>query len=153
QHSDWVTREGGVMAGFADARLIEGLFDENLRENDENVEAVEVERGKLVAARVTEFETSRELSFDEVRDDIIAELTRQAMAERAEAEGEAAISALRSGEEVEGVWSASRTLTRANPGLPEAAARTVFAVPDETLPAYAGAPMPDGRYVVYRIES
>lgn len=153
QQSDWVTLEEGEMAGFTDERLIEGLFDPILRENGENVEAIEVERGKMVAARVVEFEEARELSFDEVRDEILVGLTTAEAAKQAAAQGEETLTALREGGSVEGEWSEARTLMRANPELPEAAMRAVFSAPDDALPAYVGTSMPDGRYAVYRIEA
>ena len=153
QESDWVTREEGEMAGFTDERLIEGLFDPVLRENSENVEAVEVERGKMVAARVIEFEEARELSFDEVREEIVAALTTAEAAKQAAAKGEEMLAALREGEEVDGEWGEARTLTRSNPALPEAAMRAVFSAPSDTLPAYVGTTLPSGDYALYRVEA
>lgn len=67
------------------------------------------------------------------------------------AEGEARVKALSKGEGSVGEWSASRVVQR-GPGLPRELIRTVFGMPSDTLPSYAGAQTPNGGFVIAKLE-
>ena len=153
QRSDWIFREGAQLGGFSDERLIRALFSRDTREAGENIEAIEVERGVMIAARVAEYEEATQLSFDEVRERVEAQLRAEEAARLARQQGEDALAKLSAGEEVEGDWSEPFTEVRANPSLPDEAARAVFAVPATDVPAHVGATLPDGAYAVFRVDS
>ena len=153
RRSDWLSRDSAKIAGYDDARLMDALFDPQTRANDENVPAVEVERGVMVSARVVEYEEAAQMSLEEVAGSIRARLRADEAARIASERGEDALAKLRAGERVSGRWSDPYAEQRGSPSLPGQALRAVFSVDAETLPAYAGAQMPDGGYVVFRIES
>lgn len=153
QRTDWISRENAEVGGFNDARLIEGLFDPEIRASGENVEAVEVERGVMVAARVVEFEDATQLPLEEVSKGIAARLRADEAARIAQQRGEEALAKLRAGEQVSGTWGEQYAEQRGAPSLPPPAARAVFAADTSNLPAYVGSQMPDGGYVVFRIQS
>lgn len=153
RRTDWMTRENAELGGFADARLINALFAPETRAAGENVPAVEVERGTMISARVAEYEDPRQLSLDEVRADIEAQLRQAEAARLARARGEEALAALREGKSVPGRWSEPFAETRGGPTLPAEAARAIFSAPVDALPTYVGASMPDGAYGVFRIDS
>lgn len=153
RRTDWMTRDNAELAGFADARLINALFSSEVRASGENVEAIEVERGTMISARVAEYEEPRQLSLDEVRADIEAQLRQVEAAKLARARGEETLAALREGRSVPGRWSEPFAETRGNPSLPAEAARAIFSAPVDALPTYVGAVMPDGAYSVFRIDS
>lgn len=153
RRTDWISRENAEIAGYSNARLLDALFDPETRASGENVEAVEVERGVMVAARVAEFEDARQLPLEEVRDTLVARLRADEAARIARERGEEALAALRAGGQVPGRWSDSYAEQRGAPSLPGQAARAVFSADPASLPAYVGAQMPDGGYVVFRVES
>lgn len=151
--TDWISRDNAELAGYDDPRLINALFDAEARTSGENIEAIEVERGVMIAARVVEYEEATQLPLQEVRGAIEARLRADEAARIAMERGEEALVALRAGRQVPGRWSDSYAEQRGAPSLPPQAARAVFSVDKDALPAYVGAQMPDGGYVVFRVES
>lgn len=153
RRTDWISRDSAEIAGYSNARLLDALFDPETRSSGENVEAVEVERGVMIAARVAEFEEARQLPLEEVRETVAARLRADEAARIARERGEEAMEALRAGRQVQGRWSDSYAEQRGSSGLPPQAARAVFSADPAKLPAYVGSQMPDGGYVVFRVES
>ena len=152
--SDWIERESGTLAGFRSDRLMNELFSTDAREFRENVEAVEVERGTLISARIIDYEAPARLPFDEVREAIEREMRVERAAVLAREEGEAKLEMVRAGEPVEEIeWSTIRRVQRGSPTLPAAAMDAIFRAPSTELPAHVGVPLPDGSYALYRIES
>ncbi|MCV2217956.1 SurA N-terminal domain-containing protein [Thauera sp. Sel9] len=151
--TDWVSRNGGNVGGYSSERLLDTLFADDAVTSARNTEAIEVAPNTLVAARVKAFEAAVQPPLDEVRDEVVAELRREAGAKRAQEQGSAMLAALDKGEAVEGNFGAVRKLQRAAPGLPGEAMQAVFSAPTAKLPAHVGLALPDGDYVIYRIEA
>ncbi|WP_341645013.1 SurA N-terminal domain-containing protein [Thauera sp. SDU_THAU2] len=151
--TDWVSRNGGDVGGYGSERLLDALFADDAVASARNTEAIEVAPNTLVAARVKAFEAAVQPPLDEVRDQVVAELRREAGAKRAQERGGAMLAALDKGEAVEGNFGAVRKLQRAAPGLPGEAMQAVFSAPAAKLPAHVGLALPDGDYVIYRIEA
>lgn len=151
--TDWIDRETGVIAGFRDERLLNALFSPDARETGENVEAVEVQRGTLISARVLEYQEAQRLPFEEVRAAIETRLKTEQAGVLARDYGEALLARINAGESPEEEWSTIRRIQRANPTLPGAAMGAVFAVSGSALPAHVGVALPDGSYALYRVES
>lgn len=153
QKTDWISRQGGQLGGYSNDKLLDALFSEQVRSNGENVEAVEVERGVMVSARVVEYEGAQTLPFEDVRVAIENQLQTEAAALRAKEQGEAALAALSGGQKATGEWSEARTLQRGKPTLSPDAMKAVFEVSSKNLPGYAGVMMPDGNYFVFEVVS
>lgn len=149
--SDWIFRNGGKIDGYGDEKLIGALFSEEVREAGENTEAVEVERGVLVAARVAEYEAARVLPFEEVQPAIEEQLRSEEAARLARESGERTLEALASGQGTEGGWTEKRKVQRSVPTLPPAAMQAIFSASTANLPARVGVVMPQGDYVIYEI--
>jgi len=148
--SDWIEQGHESLNGIEYARLIEALFSEEVLELRENTEAFEVERGTMVAARVAEYEDTRQQDFDEVRDEIEQLLREERAAELARTRGEEQLEALKAGDE-EADWQESMTLQRGEPALSRPAMQAVFSLPADDLPAYVGVQLDDGDYAIYRV--
>lgn len=153
QKTDWVSRQGGQIGRFSNDKLLDALFSERVRTNGENVEAVEVERGVMVSARVVEYEGAQTLPFEDVRASIEDQLRTEAAARRAKEQGEAALAALSNGQKTDGEWSAPRTVQRAKPTMSPDAMKAVFGVSSKALPGYTGVMMPGGDYSVLEVVS
>lgn len=149
--TDWIER-GGKLGDIANEKLIAALFADESVTNRRNVEAVEVAPGKLVSARVVDFEAGKRLPFDEVRASIEQQLRNEEAAKLARARGEAVLAALAKGETAAGEWSAPRAVQRGNARLPAAALDAIFGASSAKLPAHAGVVLPDGGYSIFRIE-
>ena len=150
--SDWISRESAPEP-FNNERLLNAVFGDEAAQNGRNTEAIEIGNGTLVSARVKTFEAAKRLPLDEVRSRIVDELRREQGRKKALEQGEAALAALGKGESVAASWSEERVLQRGAPGLPAAAMQAVFSAPAEPLPAHVGVHMPEGDYVIYRIEA
>jgi peptidyl-prolyl cis-trans isomerase D len=106
----------------------------------------------LLAARVVEHKPSEGLPLDQVRRDILQHLADQAATQLAQKEGREALDKLRKGEPVALSWSAAQTVTlEKRQGLHPEAAQSVFGADTGKLPAYAGVPVSQGRFAIYRI--
>lgn len=150
--SDWISRESAPEP-FNNERLLNALLGEEATQKGRNTEAIEIGNGTLVSARVKNFEAAQRLPLDEVRSRIVDELRREEGRRKAREQGEATLAALGKGESAKGQWGEERTLQRGAPGLPAAAMQAVFSAPAEPLPAHVGAQLPEGDYVIYRIEA
>ncbi|MGL1833418.1 SurA N-terminal domain-containing protein [Rhodocyclaceae bacterium SMB388] len=151
--TDWIDRDSGSVGGFRDERLLNALFSADAHEGRENIEAIEVDRGTLLSARVVEYEDAQRLAFEEVRETIEEQLRAQEAARLTREHGEALLARVSAGEAPDEEWSTIRRVQRANPTLPGVAMQAVFGVAADALPAHVGVAMPDGGYALYRVES
>lgn len=153
QQGDWVTRGAEGLGNYRNPRLVEALFSDDAVKQGRNTEAVEAGPNTLVAARVQSFEAAQRLPFAEVKAQIEQQLRNEEAARLAAERGAAALAALQKGETPAGEWLPGRKLQRGAPALPAEAMQAVFSAPAKTLPAHVGVNMPDGTYVVYRIDA
>ena len=153
QKSDWVSRTGGNPNPLLNNdKLLAALFSDEVLKNKHNTSAIEVQPNMLLAARVVEHKPSEGLPLDQVRKDIVQHLADQAATQLAEKEGRAALDKLKKGETVALSWSATQTVTlQKRQGLHPEAAQSVFGADSAKLPAYAGVPVSQGRFVIYRV--
>lgn len=150
--TDWISRAGAKLGEFDNPRLLDALFSDGAIESRHNTEAIEVERGALVSARVTDYEAARRLPFEQVKADIEQQLRTEEAARLAVARGEEVLAALKKGETVSRDWSEPRLLKRVDAELPPQALEAVFGAPTRELPTDVGVALPDGAFVVLRIE-
>ncbi len=153
QKSDWVSRVGGNPNPLLNNdKLLAALFSDEVLKNKHNTSAIEVQPNMLLAARVIGHKPPEGLPLDQVRKDIVQHLADQAATKLAEKEGRAALDKLKKGETVALSWSATQTVTlQKRQGLHPEAAQSVFGADTAKLPAYAGVPVSQGRFVIYRV--
>jgi peptidyl-prolyl cis-trans isomerase D len=153
QKSDWVSRAGGNPNPLLNNdKLLAALFSDEVLKNKHNTSAIEVQPNMLLAARVIEHKPSEGLPLEQVRKDIVQHLADRAATQLAEKEGRAALDKLKKGEPVVLSWSAAQTVTlQKRQGLHPEAAQSVFGADTAKLPAYTGAPVSQGRFVIYRV--
>ena len=153
QKSDWLSRTGGNPNPLLNNdKLLAALFSDEVLKNKHNTSAIEVQPNMLLAARVVEHKPSEGMPLEQVRKDIAQNLQEQAATKLAESEGRAALEKLKKGETVALSWSAPQTVTlQKRQGLHPEAAQSVFGADTAKLPSYAGVPVSQGRFVIYRI--
>ena len=151
QQSGWMAANTAP-APFNHVGLSTALFSPESIKSKQNTEAIEVQPGTLVAARVIEHKPARLRPLAEVSAAIEARL-RAAQTEKLLAgKGQATIQALAKGEEAGVTWSAFQVVGRQpSAALDAAGVKAVFRAGTETLPAYTGFARPDGSYRIVRV--
>ena len=153
RRTDWITRADGKVGEFDNEKLLNALFSPESIEKRRNVEAVEVARGRLVSARVADYEPAKRLPFEQVEEQIERQLRSQEAAKLATARGEEALATLMKGGEASLQWGEPRTLQRNDASLAPAAVEAIFSAPATSLPEHVGVAASGGGYSVFRIES
>jgi peptidyl-prolyl cis-trans isomerase D len=152
RRSGWITREGAVEPELRNPKLLAAIFSEEALVDKRNTEAIEVEPGVLVAARVVEHKPGGTRPFDEVREAIEKRLALREAGRLAAEEGRRLLDALRQGKPAQVAWSppqlAGLTETR---GISEAVLRQAFRADPSRLPAYGGIENLLGGYTLVRV--
>ncbi|MDI1309571.1 MAG: SurA N-terminal domain-containing protein [Methylotenera sp.] len=140
QKSDWLSRESGAKFFKNNDKIMSLVFSNEVLKERRNTEAIEVSTDNMVAARVIDYKAAAPKSFDEVKSGIEALLKLEAASKLAVKKGEAALTDLRDGKNVEGIeWINEVTVDRKNAqGLTDLAMNQVFKTNTAKLPAYSG---------------
>lgn len=151
QQSGWMTAKSAPPP-FDNPALAEALFSAESIKSKQNTEAIEVQPGTLVAARVIEHRPARLKPLAEVSQAISARLHVEQTKKLLVQKGEETIGLLAKGDEPGLAWSPFRVVGR-QPGEPLDAvgAKAVFRVKADKLPAYTGFARADGAYRIVRV--
>ena len=151
QQSAWMTARQAP-APFDHPGLQAAVFSSESLKSKQNTEAIEVQPGVLVAARVIEHRPARVRPLSEVRPEIETKLRAEQGARLLTKQGEASIQALLKGNETGMSWSAFQIVGRQPSAMLDATeAKAVFRVGTDKLPAYTGFVRPDGSYRIVRV--
>jgi peptidyl-prolyl cis-trans isomerase D len=151
RQSGWMTVRNAPPP-FNHAGLSSVLFSADSIKSRQNTEAIEVEPGTLVAARVAEHRPARLRPLAEVSAAIEARLRAEQGASLLAKKGEAALQALAKGEAAGLTWSAFQVVGRQpSTDIDAAGSKAVFRVNADKLPAYTGFARPDGSYRIVRV--
>jgi peptidyl-prolyl cis-trans isomerase D len=151
KQSGWMTAQT-AQAPFNHAGLSAAVFGAESIKSKQNTEAIEVQPGTLVAARVVEHRPARLRPLAEVSAMIEARLRQEQSTRLLTQRGEATIETLAKGDEAGLGWSAFQVVGRQpSAALGPDGAKAVFRVNAEKLPAYTGFVRPDGSYRVVRV--
>lgn len=153
RESEWITREGPNNGIFTDPRVVEALFADAAVQDKHNIQALELQRGTLVSARVKEFEAGGRQPIEEVREQIVAQLRKEAGEKAARQAGEALLAQLTADAQKadEQQWSEAQSVGRDHPSLGLPALHAIFSQSSKSLPAYFGAETPVG-FSVFKLE-
>ena len=151
KQSDWMSAKTAP-APFNNATLSAALFSPDAIKSKQNTDAIEVQPGVLVAARVIDHRPARLRPLAEVSAAIEARLHAEQSAKLVAKKGEAVIQALTKGEETGLNWSAFKVVGRQPfAELDAAGVKAVFRANTDKLPAYTGFARPDGSYRIVRV--
>ncbi|MBK1699872.1 SurA N-terminal domain-containing protein [Thiococcus pfennigii] len=135
QSSDWVPRTGGEGL-LGHPRVISAAFSDEVVREGLNSELIEPERGRFqaIVLRVTDHRDATVHPLADVREEIVAALREERAQRAAVARADELIARLEQGaslEDVAGDWpvSASRTVGRNAPGLPDEVRALAFDLP------------------------
>jgi peptidyl-prolyl cis-trans isomerase D len=148
-------RPAGASAGkspIEHPKLLAALFTDDVVRNRRNTDAIEVGGNTLVAARVLEHRPAQRKPFESVRAEVLARVVERESQRLAREAGEAQLKALRDGQSAPVALSSARTIGRAGDArLSGEPVDVVFRASGAKLPAWVGAPLPDGGYVLLQV--
>lgn len=151
KQSDWMSAKTAP-APFNNPTLSAALFSPDAIKSKQNTDAIEVQPGVLVAARVIDHRPARLRPLAEVSAAIEARLHAEQTAKLLAQKGETTIQALAKGDEAGLNWSAFKVVGRQPfAELDTAGIKAVFRVNTDKLPAYTGFARPDGSYRIVRV--
>ncbi|SBT10200.1 PpiC-type peptidyl-prolyl cis-trans isomerase [Candidatus Accumulibacter aalborgensis] len=157
QQSGWLLRNPApealaALGQLGNPKVLASLFSDDSLKNKRNTEAVEIAPNTLLAARVIEHRPASTRPFDTVKAGIEAALKAQEAAVLARKAGEARLRELQQGSEDNAVWVLARNVSRADSGQVQGAAlKAIFNADVQKLPAYVGAEVDGGNYMLYKI--
>jgi peptidyl-prolyl cis-trans isomerase D len=151
-----ITRSQAQSLGMGNAKFVAALFSPESLQGKRNTEAIEVAPGTLISGRILEYKPAAPRPFDEVKEEIRAQLVRKAAADMAQAAGQEKLKLLEAGKSEKDVgvsFGKPVTINRGQPqpGLsPEALGRVFEANPDK-LPAFTGAINEKGGFSIVKV--
>jgi peptidyl-prolyl cis-trans isomerase D len=150
-----VPRAQAQAIGMNNPKFVEALFAPESVQAKRNTEAMEVQPGTLMAARVLEYKPAAPRPFDEVKDDIKLRLARTAASERAQSAGKEKLALLQQGKDKEAGVSFGKPVTlnrnQVQPNFTADALKAVFQAESAKLPSYTGALNERGGYSLYKV--
>ncbi len=151
QDGGWMTVKNAPPP-FNHAGLADALFSKESIKSKQNTEAIEIQPGTLVSARVVEHRPARLRPLAEAAPVIEARLQAEQRARLMTQKGEATMQALAKGEESGMNWTPFQVVSRQpSAALDADGVKTVFKARTDTLPAYTGFALADGSYRIVRI--
>ncbi len=147
----WFAR-AAAPAPLNNAKVLAALFGDDATRNKRNTEAVEIEPGRIVVARVVEHKPAAVRPLEEVRGEIAKRLAAEEALRLAREAGAAKLKQLEAGQDAGLAWGPARTVSRENPGgLDRRALAPVFRADAAELPAYVGVDLSPAGFGIYRV--
>ncbi len=134
-----------------DRKLLASLFSADSIASRRNTEAVDIGGGRLVSARLVDYQPVQRKPFETVRDDVRQRYVLEEARKLAVQAGQARLKELQGGAAADGFGSA-RTVTRApSAEFPQTAVEAVFRATSTKLPSLAGADLGAQGYSIYQV--
>jgi peptidyl-prolyl cis-trans isomerase D len=145
EESPWFGKAGPQAGVLKSEKLMTAVFSADAIKERRNTEAVEVAPNTLVSARVLEHKPAALREFEEVKNQITAQLLQRKAAEIARSRGQEKLEALRKGDAAALKWSEPKLISRSDSkDLSQDALAEVFKADASKLPAYVGVPSDKG---------
>lgn len=152
--TDLMTRAQIQTLAHGSAKFAKALFSPDSIQDKRNTEAIEVAPNTLMAGRVIEYKPAAPKPLADVENDIRKRLTDERAAAAAQKDGEAKLARLDKGDATAITFGKTASVSRSKPApdfTPDAI-KLIFEADRKKLPAYVGAPRPNGDFAIYRIE-
>jgi peptidyl-prolyl cis-trans isomerase D len=150
----FITRAQAQAIGLGNPKFVDALFSPESVQSKRNTEAIEVAPSTLLAGRILEYKPAAPRPFDEVKEEIRAQLVRQAATDMAQKLGLEKLKQLEEGKGDAGMTFAKPVLVgrgQFQPGLSPEVLTRVFLVDPDKLPAYTGALNERGGFSIVRV--
>lgn len=153
QKAEHVTRTPapGAQGALANPRLLEAIFAPDAVNNKRNTEAIEIGPQQLASARIVMHTPARTRPFDEVKDQVRAQVVARESAALARKEGEAKLAAWQQAPDT-ATLDAAVKVSRVQPGnLGRAIVDAALKAKADKLPAWVGVDLGTEGYAVVRV--
>lgn len=141
----------GAQGALANPRLLEAVFAPDAVNNKRNTEAIEVGPQQLASARIVTHTPARTRPFDEVKDQVRAQVVARESAALARKEGEAKLAAWQQAPDT-ATLDAAVKVSRVQPGnLGRAIVDAALKARADKLPAWVGVDLGSEGYAVVRV--
>jgi len=154
QTSEPFSKSGGEGL-FANARALRAANSDAVLKERLNSDLVELDSGRTLVLHLNEEIPARQLSLEEVRDQLVAEIKAQKAAAQAQSEAETLITKLKSGDADDVEWQVAEAVIRGGDAqVPPAVVSRAFAMPKpDSAPDYASVTLFDGSAVVLTVDA
>jgi peptidyl-prolyl cis-trans isomerase D len=152
QQQAGLTRQG-VAGVLSNRRVLDAIFSPESLSEQTNTDAIEVDRSKMVSARVTAHVAAHTQAFDEVKDQARARLLAQRSAQAAQAAGEQALAAAQASGELADMAPEVTVSRDQSASLPPAVLQAVLEADSQQLPAWLGVSLGEAGYSVVRLDA
>ncbi|MGH8802448.1 MAG: SurA N-terminal domain-containing protein [Casimicrobiaceae bacterium] len=152
-----MTRAQIQALALGNTKFVKAVFSPGSIQAKRNTEAIEVAPNTLMSGRVVEYKPATPKPLAEVQGDIRTRLTGERAAVDAQKDGQAKLVLLAKGDAAAAAVSFGTVvaITRSKP-VPDVtpdAMKLIFEADRAKLPAYVGAPRPNGDFAIYRIDN
>jgi len=158
------TRSGGLPLGY-NPQLVDAVFSFEVLEDGENSPVIDLGEGRAVVVQVTEYRSAAPKPLDEVRDEIVAQITGDEAVLLAAAAGEQLIAGLNAGGEPAALlkplgldWQRAEKLRRGATDIDADLSAAIFRAPKPEMLSgsdlgrgYQGLLLASGDYAVFRV--
>ena len=154
--SDWVARNRSADPRLGAPEVMEEIFSDEVLKKKHNSKLMKIGNNAQIVLRVVEHRPEKQLTFDEVKPMVTAELMSKEGGKLAQQRGAAALKTLNEGKEVADVqWAPEVTLSKKTPppGLEMSELMKVFTASAKKLPTYVGMTRKDNSYLIFKIEA
>jgi peptidyl-prolyl cis-trans isomerase D len=152
EQSNWIKRKNSEDPLFAEPKMLDAIFSDDVLKKKHNTEAIEVAPGVVMVARVIEHKAEQMQPLANVSAGIAATLKQEKIIKHANEAGAAQIKVLQAGNEAGVNWSKPLQVQRVDPqGLNQALLRGIFQVDAAKVPAYVGGEDGANGYVIYKV--
>ena len=154
--SDWVARNRSADPRLGAPEVMEEIFSDDVLKKKHNSKLVKIGNNAQIVVRVVEHQPEKQLTFDEAKPMVTAELMSKEGGKLAQQRGALALKSLNEGKEVADVqWAPEVTLSKKMPppGLEMSELMKVFSASTQKLPIYVGMTRKDNSYLIFKVES
>ncbi len=154
--SGWIEPDGTGAGNpvLSSKKFLRAVFSPDALIKRRNTDAIDVGNNTLVSGRVLAYQPAFVEPFAQVQARIVRELKLKGADALAQAKGRQMLARLRAGQPATVAFGAAKTVTRRDSlGLDPAELQEVFKADATHLPAYVGAPAPQGGYALFRIDA
>ena len=160
QTTEWFSRDEGQGIA-ANPRFRQAAFSEDVKLEGLNSEAFEIDGSMLVSVSRLEVRDQRQLSLDEVRAEVEAELRRERRSEAAAERGLELVEMLNSGTSWDDLVAEQGLVSAPFEGArddaldvtSEALVREIFSLPSGGLPKAGGTSLASGDFLLYQLDA
>jgi peptidyl-prolyl cis-trans isomerase D len=155
QQSGWLTKGQAAPAPWND-KALQAVFSDDVIKQKRNSGVIEIAPDTLLAVHLLEYQPVGTRPLAEVSDSIRQQLLQQEASKLAVKQGQSILEQLQGGSYQAGnlTWQKAQTITRSQrAGMDVELSNLALRAATDKLPAYVGAPLPQGGYAIARLEA